>query len=66
MSCSIENFFCQNNPIILRGHNFLASNPFLSIFNVTYVLRQGSIYSLDTINSGAIFQKQHANLTLIV
>jgi hypothetical protein len=52
-------FFVKTTPLFWGFIIF--SPPFLSIFNVTYVLRWGSIYSLDTINSGAVFQKQHAN-----
>jgi hypothetical protein len=56
MSCSIE-FFCKNNLPYLGKCNFRASSPYLSICSVIDVLRRGSIYSLGTINNGAILQK---------
>ncbi len=60
-------FNIKTTPSTFRGSNFLPSNPFLSIFNVTYAPRGGLHLLFEHHKQWVLLQKkQQANLILSV
>jgi hypothetical protein len=66
MSCLIENFLEKTTHPTWGVVTLSPLVHFCQIFNGTDALEESSIYFLDTINNGALLQKQRANPTLSV